>query len=140
MDGDDIFQHIFNGPMGSIFGNAFGQPRGRPKNSETVLAQAVTLEDLYQGKTFQQEVERRVICSKCDGAGGRPGAVQSCAACKGRGIRVMLRPLGPNMMQQIQARCSECDGTGEKINEKNACQNCKGRSFIVNSGGYISER
>lgn len=123
MDGDDILSHLFGG-VGGLFGGGFS--RGRPKNSETLIQLKVTLEDLYMGKTFQHEVERSVICSKCEGAGGRQGAVQSCAGCRGRGVKVMLRPLGPNMMQQIQTRCPDCDGTGEKINEKHACQNCRG--------------
>lgn len=129
MDGEDIFSHLFGGGMGGLFGGAFS--RGRPKNSETLIQVKVTLEDLYVGKTFQHEVERRVICSKCDGVGGRQGAVQSCGGCKGRGVKVMLRPLGPNMMQQIQTRCPDCDGTGEKINEKHACQNCRGKQRVA---------
>ncbi|OQR73590.1 dnaJsubfamily A member 2-like [Tropilaelaps mercedesae] len=130
MDGDDLFSYLFGGNMGGMFGGAFGGRRGRPKNNNTLIQLEVTLEDLYMGKTFQHEVGRRVICSKCEGTGGRQGAVKTCTSCRGRGIKVMLHPLGPNIVQQVQARCLDCDGSGEKINEMHACQNCKGRKTV----------
>ena len=33
--------------------------------------------------------------------------------CRGTGVQVHVRPLGPGMVQQIQARCSSCNGTGQ---------------------------
>jgi hypothetical protein len=35
--------------------------------------------------------------------------------CRGSGVQVHLRPLGPGMMQQIQSRCSTCSGSGYNI-------------------------
>jgi len=34
-----------------------------------------TLEDLYNGKTSKVAVNRERICSKCEGKGGKTGAV-----------------------------------------------------------------
>ena len=44
--------------------------------------------------------------------GGKPGAMQSCRTCGGRGIKVTLRQLGPGMVQQMQSVCPECRGEG----------------------------
>ena len=89
----------------------------------------VTLEELYRGKTTKLALTRNVICAKCAGKGGKEGAVKSCGACSGRGIRVTLRQMGP-MIQQIQQPCDECSGTGEVINQKDRCKTCNGRKTV----------
>lgn len=131
MDGEDIFSHIFGGasPFG-MFGMGGGRGRRRPKNEDTVAGLRVTLSDLYRGKTIKQEVDRSVICTMCKGVGGKPGCVAACQGCRGRGIKVTLHPIGPNMMQQVQSHCKDCNGTGEKINEKDACHSCRGRKVV----------
>lgn len=45
----------------------------------------LTLEEVYGGKTTKIAVNRERICAKCDGKGGKDGAVQKCGTCKGRG-------------------------------------------------------
>jgi len=61
----------------------------------------VTLEDIYNGKQTEVEVERMRICAKCNGVGGSdPKAVQACKACKGRGMRTVMMQLGPGMYSQ----------------------------------------
>lgn len=44
--------------------------------------------------------------------GGKAGAVQKCNACRGRGVRIMIRQLAPGMVQQMQSVCSDCNGEG----------------------------
>lgn len=44
--------------------------------------------------------------------GGKSGAVQKCSACRGRGVRIMIRQLAPGMVQQMQSVCSDCNGEG----------------------------
>jgi len=89
----------------------------------------VSLEDLYKGKTTKLALTRHIICSKCNGKGGKEGAVRSCSTCSGRGVRVTLRQMGP-MLQQIQQPCSDCDGTGEQIDPKNKCKVCNGKKVV----------
>jgi DnaJ family protein A protein 2 len=86
----------------------------------------VSLEDLYKGKTTKLALNKTVLCSKCDGKGGKAGAVKPCQGCNGRGVKVILRQLGP-MLQQIQQPCPECDGKGEVINQKDRCRQCNGK-------------
>jgi len=51
----------------------------------------VTLEDLYNGREFEFEIERHRICSKCKGVGGTDAnAVKTCGGCKGRGMRTVM--------------------------------------------------
>ncbi|KAF4531348.1 hypothetical protein B566_EDAN019428 [Ephemera danica] len=62
--------------------------------------------------------------------GGKTGAVQQCRSCRGCGIKVTFRQLGPGMSQQIQSRCSDCAGEGEVISDKDRCNTCKGKKVV----------
>lgn len=46
--------------------------------------------------------------------GGKAGAVQKCVACRGRGMRIMVRQLAPGMVQQMQSVCTDCSGEGKR--------------------------
>ena len=48
-------------------------------------------------------------------AGGKAGAVRTCPGCKGRGIKVTIRQIGPGMVQQMQSSCNECSGEGNNF-------------------------
>jgi DnaJ family protein A protein 2 len=89
------------------------------------------LRDLYNGKTAKLKITKNVICDECLGMGSmKEGGTTSCTSCRGRGVKVMLRPLGPGMVQQIQTVCSECQGKGEVIDEKDRCTQCNGKKVI----------
>lgn len=131
MDPNDLFSHLFGG--GGFFGGGPGgrgsQHSGPRKGKDLVHRVNVSLEDLYKGKTTKLALTRSVICSKCSGKGGKEGAVRECATCHGRGIRLVMRQLGP-MIQQIQQPCHDCQGTGEIINQKDKCRQCNGKKTV----------
>lgn len=52
-----------------------------------------------------------LYCLPCS-QGGKAGAVQKCVACRGRGMRIMIRQLAPGMVQQMQSVCTDCNGEG----------------------------
>ncbi|GCB67800.1 hypothetical protein scyTo_0010304 [Scyliorhinus torazame] len=117
----DIFDMFFGG----------GGRMQREKRGKDVVHQlAVSLEDLYNGATRKLALKKNVICDKCDGFGGKKGAVEKCPNCKGRGIEIHVQQIGPGMVQQIQTMCSECHGQGEQINPKDRCKNCNGRKIV----------
>jgi DnaJ-class molecular chaperone len=90
----------------------------------------VTLEDLYNGKEFEFEVERHRICSKCNGVGGSDAkAVQTCKGCKGKGMRTVMMQLGPGMYSQRTGPCDECNGQGESIDPSKKCKTCNGKKI-----------
>lgn len=120
---EDLFSHIFGGAFGGM--RQSGPRRGKDVNH----ALKVSLEDLYRGKTSKLALQKTVICSKCDGKGGKEGAVRSCGGCNGRGVKIVVRQLGP-MLQQIQQTCPDCHGEGEIINERDKCKECKGRKTV----------
>jgi DnaJ family protein A protein 2 len=125
----DIFERFFGGGM---FGDFFGRGRGGPVQGEDIVHQiAVSLEDLYNGKTSKLAVTRNALCSKCNGSGSkREGGAVRCGVCDGRGMRFIIKQLGPGMIQQMQTVCQECGGRGETIREDDRCDNCKGKKVI----------
>ncbi|KAF7796522.1 hypothetical protein EIP86_007701 [Pleurotus ostreatoroseus] len=127
MDPQDLFSQLFGG--GGFFGGGGGRPSGPRKTKDLVHRVSVTLEDLYKGKVSKLALTRNVICPKCSGKGGKEGAVKTCDKCNGRGVRIVVRAMGP-MIQQIQQPCDDCSGTGEIINAKDRCKHCNGKKVV----------
>ncbi|XP_071483479.1 dnaJ homolog subfamily A member 2-like [Diadema antillarum] len=137
---EDLFSSFFGE---SMFGGPFGgrgprrTSRRRMKGEDTLHQHRVSLEDLYNGKVSKLQLSKNVICDACGGVGGKPGAMQPCRTCHGRGIKVTIRQLGPGMVQQMQSTCPDCRGEGERINEKDRCKKCNGMK--VNKESKILE-
>jgi len=126
-DPSSIFETFFGGGFADIFGRRGGPRRG----DDLKYSLGVTLRDLYNGKTAKLKITKNVICDECLGQGSlKEGGTSQCAPCRGRGVKVMLRPIGPGMVQQIQTACPECQGKGEVIDEKDRCQQCAGKKVI----------
>lgn len=122
----------FHSPM-DIFDMFFGgggrrQQQSR-KGKDVVHQMKVSLEDLYNGATRKLALQKNVICNKCEGKGGKEGAVQKCGVCRGTGIQVRIQQIGIGMVQQMQSRCSECRGEGEVIDPRLRCRTCNGQKI-----------
>lgn len=127
MSPEDIFAQFFGGSFGGGFFGGSGGRRGPRKCENMPFNLQVSLEDLYKGKMSKLQVTRNIVCGKCDGKGG--SQVKSCSGCDGRGIRVVVRQLGP-LLQQMQQTCPECNGEGQVIKEKDRCGGCAGKKII----------
>ncbi len=127
MNAEDLFAQFFGG---GFFGGNGGRPRGPRRTEDMSFTLQVTLEELYKGKTAKISVQRKVICSKCSGRGGKEGAVKSCASCHGRGIKTVLRQMGP-LVQQMQQTCPDCEDEGEIIRAADRCGGCNGRKTLT---------
>ena len=105
--------------------------RTRRKGPPLVHKLPVTLEDLYNGKTQKLRITHDVICPECSGRGtNKPGVSIKCQTCNGTGVRVMIRQLGPGMMQQTQGPCPECRGTGKSVPDSDKCTTCNGTCVV----------
>lgn len=131
MSAEDLFSQFFGG--GGGFGGMFGggmRDTG-PKKARTIHhVHKVSLEDIYRGKVSKLALQKSVICPKCDGRGGKEGAVKTCPGCNGQGMKTMMRQMGP-MIQRFQTVCPDCNGEGETIREKDKCKQCNGKKTIV---------
>ncbi|KAL9235400.1 hypothetical protein vseg_010159 [Gypsophila vaccaria] len=123
----DIFSQFFGG---SSFGGGSSRGRRQRRGEDVIHPLKVSLEDLYSGTTKKLSLSRSVICSKCQGKGSKSGASMKCGGCRGSGMKVSIRHLGPSMIQQMQHPCNECKGTGETITDKDRCPQCKGEKVV----------
>lgn len=113
----------YNSP--DIFSSMFGGGQRRPrKGNDIVVALKVQLADLYNGATKSLKLDKTIQCDKCAGKGG--SCIVKCSDCKGKGVKVIVRQLGPGMIQQMQAQCDRCHGTGGIIPSSNRCKRCSG--------------
>lgn len=90
----------------------------------------VTLEELYNGAVRKLALQKSIICDKCEGRGGKKGAVEKCQTCRGNGIEVKIHMIAPGMAQQIEQVCSHCHGQGEIIAAKDRCKTCNGKKTV----------
>ena len=78
----------FEGMHGSFGGPGMGGPGRSRKSKNEVQEYEVTLEELYKGKTTKFASTKNVICSSCDGRGGKEKAKsKKCGTCDGKGTR-----------------------------------------------------
>lgn len=121
----DLFDMFFGGGFGG------GRTRRRERRGKDVVHQlTISLEELYKGTVRKLALQKNIICDKCEGRGGKKGAVEQCPTCRGTGMQVQVQQLGPGMLQQIQSVCPECRGQGERINPKDRCKQCQGKKVV----------
>jgi len=126
-DAHDIFSAFFGGG-GSPFGGGGGRQRER-KGKDVVHELRVSLDDLYNGTLKKLAINRKKLCSDCDGRGGA-GEPKRCTTCRGSGVTVQIRQIGPGMVQQMQTTCGDCRGEGEVISAKDRCRPCAGKKIV----------
>lgn len=124
--GEEFLSQIFGGGLFGGLGGFGGNMRRKQRGEDTVHPLKVSLEDMYNGKMTKLQLSKNVICTTCNGKGGKNGAEQ-CRACRGHGLKVTYRQIGPGMTQQLHTTCTECQGEGEIINEKDRCKTCNGK-------------
>jgi len=120
----DLFDMFFGG-------GSFSSGRRRERRGKDLVHQmSVTLEELYNGVTRKLALQKSIICDKCEGRGGKKGAVEKCQNCRGNGIEVKIHMIAPGMAQQIEQVCTNCHGQGEIIAAKDRCKTCNGKKTV----------
>lgn len=129
------------GGMADIFdmfgGGSRRGSRGPAKGEDVVHRLKVSLDEMYNGCTRKLALTRNVKCDACNASGSKTGKRETCMSCHGSGVQVLMRPLGPGMMQQIQQPCARCNRTGYIIPDADKCGTCQGRGLT--SGKKVFE-
>ena len=94
-----------------FFGGGGGRGRraGPKKGPSIQHPLKVSLNDLYNGKTVKLAINRKVIV----------GESSECSTCRGQGVVIEMRQIGPGMITQMQVPCSDCGGKGYNAKTKN---------------------
>lgn len=129
MDFADIFSMFGSmGGMGGMPSFGAGGPSRQRRGRDEEQTYKITLEELYKGKTVKFASTKNIICSHCKGSGGKEKAnPQTCEKCKGQGMTIGLRQVGPGLVTQETVMCGTCNGAGKIYKEKDKCKKCKGK-------------
>eukprot|EP00162_Nutomonas_longa_P011572 comp20621_c0_seq1/m.42034 comp20621_c0_seq1/g.42034 ORF comp20621_c0_seq1/g.42034 comp20621_c0_seq1/m.42034 type:complete len:360 (-) comp20621_c0_seq1:42-1121(-) len=120
----------FNDIFSAFFGGGGGGHQGPKKAPDLVIKLPVTLKDLYLGRDMEVSIKKQILCPKCRGSGAEKASdVETCSVCKGSGVVIQQRSLGPGFVQQIQTQCNACGGRGKIVKSK--CPICKGTKVGV---------
>jgi DnaJ-class molecular chaperone len=132
-DLSEIFGNM--GPFGAMGGFPFGMGgmsgMGNVNKSNKVVQEVkikLKLEDIYNGCEKQIEIPIEDVCIECNGTGSKTRKKKSCSDCGGKGIKVMMRQIGPGMISQQTMPCSACNQKG--WTSDNSCQTCNGKCTI----------
>ncbi|MGV3761872.1 DnaJ C-terminal domain-containing protein, partial [Parapedobacter sp.] len=123
---------IFGGggsPFESFFGGG-GQRGGRrvAKGSNLRIKVKLTLSEIAKGAEKKIKVNKKVVCTTCDGSGAKDkSSFNTCRTCGGTGAvrRVTNTILG---QMQTTSTCPTCNGEGVEISAK--CTTCHGDGLI----------
>ncbi|KAJ7284669.1 hypothetical protein C8J57DRAFT_699231 [Mycena rebaudengoi] len=134
MDAADLFAQFFESSGGGMpFGFDFGagpSRRRRGTGEDTVIPHAVTLDELYNGKTLKLNMEKQAVCGICKGSGARGNAKpKACGSCDGKGWTFAQMSTGSHLTS-TRVSCSNCSGTGEKLREKDRCKSARVRKTV----------
>ncbi|MBV7267076.1 molecular chaperone DnaJ [Erythrobacter ani] len=116
----DIFETIF----GSAFGGAGASRQRQRRGADLRYDMQVTLEEAFDGKSTEIEIEVSQSCDTCDGSGATPGTGErQCNLCHGRGAVRAKQGLFV-----VERPCPTCGGRGAVIEDP--CGDCRGEGRV----------
>ena len=139
---DDIFKMFFGGgsPFGSQFDDMSGMNQFHQESMQRmrkcepkIVVIPISLLDIYNGSHKKVTIPVKKICTTCSGKGGIN--IKICDGCKGTGISVITRMIGPGMIQKIQNTCKMCGGN--KSVSSTPCKKCDARGIIAEEKTFV---
>jgi molecular chaperone DnaJ len=121
---NDFFNDIFGGFFNQR--DIFTNVADHAKNIQVQLV--ISLKEVIEGCTKEVRYQRRDMCKKCMGSGGKRMA--TCPTCSGTGMKQNRQG---NMM--FQTTCTMCKGSGKAIAEK--CDDCVGTGVTPPSDAMV---
>jgi DnaJ family protein A protein 2 len=127
-------QFGFGGDLGAMFGNMFGgmhmggrnqKPQKAPRGPDKAQDMPLSLKDFYTGREIQMKFHQQRGCGLCSATGALK--TEQCSSCRGQGVKVMMRQIGPGMVQQSVVACSDCNGEGQRVLK--VCHECSGKKY-----------
>ncbi|MDJ0642545.1 MAG: molecular chaperone DnaJ [Erythrobacter sp.] len=116
----DIFETIF----GSAFGGGGGARQQSRRGADLRYDMQVSLEEAFDGKSTEIEIEVSQSCETCDGSGASPGTGErQCNLCHGRGAVRAKQGLFV-----VERPCPTCGGRGAVIEDP--CGECRGEGRV----------
>ena len=114
-------------PFGNMFGNMFGERTQQKQKPIQEVKIGLTFNELFRGCDKKIEIDINCMCIECTGTGSIDKIKPKCDKCKGKGAFMVIRPIGPGMVQQQAIPCDKCQQTGYCINPSKICGKCSGK-------------
>lgn len=110
----------------------FGFPRTKKRDlkrgKDIEIEVEISLEDTLKGKKEKVNLEKYILCSRCNGTGAEPGTkIKECFSCRGTGQVQQLRKTFFGSFTRYTV-CPECGGEG--FRPEKPCNVCKGEGRI----------
>lgn len=122
---EDIFGDIFD-----IFTGGSGRRRRGPRQGMDLrYDMRLTFEQAVHGDDVEIEIQRREVCTVCNGSGAEPGTQPiTCPQCAGTGRvqQVVASALFGRVINEVT--CPNCNGRGTIV--KTPCHNCHGAGMV----------
>ncbi|MEE4200600.1 molecular chaperone DnaJ [Erythrobacter sp.] len=118
----DIFETIFGSAFGGG-GRAGGRQQQR-RGADLRYDMQINLDEAFDGKTTEIEIEVSQPCDTCEGTGAKPGTGErTCNLCHGQGAVRAKQGLFV-----VERPCPTCGGRGAVIEEP--CGDCRGEGRV----------
>lgn len=120
------------GDLGDIFGEFFSGARSRKKDlrrgKDIQIDISLSLEEVLANQEKELVLNKKVLCSRCNGSGGEPGtSTKECFSCRGTGqVQQIKRTFFGTVARYVI--CPECSGVGSKAEKP--CNVCKSEGRI----------
>ena len=94
----------------------------------------VSLQDIYNEKSYTINYKKKCICVSCEGTGGMyKSSILNCSSCEGTGKITKVVQIGPGMISQSTSMCYKCNGLGKSIKKDEICKTCDGEKYMKKS-------
>ncbi len=126
-DPRSVFQDLFGGGLGGIFGDLFGGGRraGPQPGRDLQVGLEIDLVEAARGVTKTLTIPREENCPECAGSGAKRGTRPSeCRRCRGQGVVLMSQGIF-----RLQQTCPGCGGRGSVITDP--CGKCHGHGRVT---------
>ncbi|HNY11548.1 MAG TPA: J domain-containing protein, partial [Candidatus Wallbacteria bacterium] len=120
-DFGNIFDSFFDKGTGG--GGAHGRRREPTRGEDIEVRMDLSLKQAVSGGDIKLRINRRDLCSVCDGEGGTGSS--TCTTCRGTGS--ISRGQGGFAISQM---CPRCSGKGSI--KTSACKSCAGKGTVNN--------
>ena len=128
-DFQDVFESLFGGGFGDLFGGGGGRRKSRNPNAaqqgnDLRFDLEIDFEEALFGSEREVDLTVNDACETCKGTGAASGATREpCRQCGGHGFVVV----GGGFIQMRQT-CPVCNGEGSII--RNPCKKCGGTGRV----------
>lgn len=124
-------QQFASNPFAQMFGGGgYGHEHEPTLTPEEKHFIDITLNEIFTGceKTVKIDIDDK--CITCDGSGAQTKSRLKCDECRGAGIKIEMKLIGPGMMSQQQVPCNKCHTLGTYVKSNDRCPDCKSEGTV----------